>query len=100
MHNITRKYFLAWREDNNPRDVNNIFLREMIISRARFLLALCFIRGHENQIRQNAIAQALCDDGEDHFQKEIKKLTPNNLPYPSSIDDTTLMQLLRRMLRK
>ena len=89
MHDTARKRFVAWREADKPRDTNNPFFREMNISRARFKLALRFIKRHENQMRQDAIAHALCDDGEGNFWKEIKKLTPNNVPLPTSIDDAT-----------
>ena len=40
-------------------------------------------------MRQDAIANAMCDDGECNFWKEIKKLTPNNVPLPTSIDNAT-----------
>ena len=40
-------------------------------------------------MRQEAIANALCDDGEGNFWKEIKKLTPSNVPLPTSIDNAT-----------
>ena len=89
LHDTARKRFVAWREANKPRDTNNPFLREMNISRARFKLALRYIKRHENQMRQDAIAHALCDDGDGNFWKEIKKLTPNNVPLPTSIDDAT-----------
>ena len=58
-------------------------------SRARFKLALRYIKRHENQMRQEAIANALCDDSDGNFWKEIKKLTPNNVPLPTSIDNAT-----------
>ena len=89
LHNTARKRFKAWREANKPRDSNNPFFREMNSSRARFKLALRYIKRHENQMRQEAIANALCDDSEGNFWKEIKKLTPNNVPLPTSIDNAT-----------
>jgi len=46
-----------------------MFFKEMTISRARFKLALRFIKRHENQIRQDAIADALCEDSEGKFWK-------------------------------
>ena len=87
LHDIARKRFKAWREANKPRDTNNSFFREMNSSRARFKLAIRYIKRHENQMRQEAIANALCEDGEGNFWKEIKKLTPNNVPLPTSIGD-------------
>ena len=89
LHNTARKRFVAWREANKPRDHNNPFFKEMTTSRARFKLALRFIKRHENQLRQDAIASALCDDSDGKFWKEIKKLSPNNVPLPVSIDDAT-----------
>ena len=90
LHDIARKRFVAWRNANKPRDFNNPFFREMNCSRARFKLALRYIKKHENRMRQEAIASALCDgDGDGNFWKEIKKLTPNNVPLPSSIDNAT-----------
>ena len=89
LHDIARKRFMAWREANKPRDTNNHFFKEMTISRARFKLALRFIKRHENQMRQDAIADALCEDSEGKFWKEIRKLSPNNVPLPTSIDDAT-----------
>ena len=89
LHDTEWKRFVAWREANKPRDTNNPFLREMNISRARFKLALRYIKRHENQMRQDAIAHALCDNGDGNFWKEIKKLTPNNVPLTTSIDDAT-----------
>ena len=56
-------------------------------SRARFKLAVRYIKRHENKMRQEAIANALCEEGDGNFWKEIKKLTPNNVPLPTSIDD-------------
>jgi hypothetical protein len=52
-------------------------------------MALRYIKRHENQMRQDAIAHALCDNGDGNFWKEIKKLTPNNVPLQTSIDDAT-----------
>ena len=89
LHDTARKRFKAWREANKPRDTNNPFFREMNSSRARFKLALRYIKRHENQMRQEAIANALCDDSDGNFWKEIKKLTPNNVPLPTSIDNAT-----------
>ena len=89
LHDIARKRFVAWKEANKPRDTNNLFFKEMTISRARFKLALRFIKRHENQMRQDAIADALCEDSEGKFWKEIRKLSPNNVPLPTSIDGVT-----------
>ena len=80
---------MAWREANKPRDPNNPFFREMNSSRAKFKLALRYIKRHENQLRQDAIADALCDESEGNFWKEIKKLSPNNMPLPINIDEAT-----------
>ena len=44
---------------NKPRDHNNPFFKEMTASRARFKLAMRFIKRHEDQLRQDAIANAL-----------------------------------------
>ena len=68
---------MAWREANKPRDFNNPFFREMNAARARFKLALRYIKRHENQMRQDVIANAMCDDGEGNFWKEIKAMTNN-----------------------
>ena len=89
LHDIARKRFVAWREADKPRDTNNPFFREMNSARAKFKLALRYIKRHENQLRQDAIANALCDDSEGNFWKEIKKLSPNNIPLPINIDDAT-----------
>ena len=89
LHDIARKRFVAWREANRPRDPNNPFFKEMSVSRARFKLALRYIKRNENQLRQNAIANALCDSSEGKFWKEIKKLSPNNLPLPTNIENAT-----------
>ena len=89
LHEIARKRFVAWREANKPRDTNNPFFREMNRSRAKFKLALRYIKRHENQMRQDAIADALCDNSDGNFWKEIKKLSPNNMPLPVNIDDAT-----------
>ena len=89
LHDIARKRFVAWREAGKPRDTNNSFFREMNSSRAKFKLTLRYIKRHENQMRQEAIANALCDDSEGNFWKEVKKLTPNNVPLPTSIEDAT-----------
>ena len=78
-----------WRDANRPRDPNNPFFKEMSVSRARFKLALRYIKRNENQLRQNAIANALCDSSEGKFWKEIKKLSPNNLPLPTNIENAT-----------
>ena len=51
LHEIARKRFVAWREANKPRDTNNPFFREMNRSRAKFKLALRYIKRHENQMR-------------------------------------------------
>ena len=71
LHDTARKHFVAWGEANKPRDNNNPFFREM------------------NQLRQDAIADALCDDCDGNFWNEIKKLSPNNMPLPINIDDAT-----------
>ena len=89
LHDIARKRFVAWREANKPRDTNNPFFKEMTLSRARFKLGLRFIKRHENQLKQDAIADAMCEDGEGKFWKEIRKLSPNNVPLPTSIDGAT-----------
>ena len=67
LHDIARKRFVAWREAGKPRDANNPFFREMNCSRAKFKLALRFIKRQENQLRRNAIAEAMCDDSEGNF---------------------------------
>ena len=87
LHDIARKRFVAWREANKPRDTNNPFFREMNSSRAKFKLALRYIKRHENQLRQDAIANAMCDESDGNFWREIKKLSPNNIPLPINIDD-------------
>ena len=89
VHATARKRFVAWRNANKPRDQNNPIFREMILSRARFKLALRFIKRHEDQLRQDAIANALCDDSEGKFWKEIKKMSPNNIPLPTNIENAT-----------
>ena len=43
----------------------------MTVSRARFKLAMRFIKRHEDQLRQDAIANALCNDSDGKFWKEI-----------------------------
>ena len=88
-HDIARKRFVAWINANRPREPNNPFFREMVTSRAIFKLALRFIKSHEAQLRQDAIAESLCNDSEGNFWKEIKKLSPNNIPIPISIDNAT-----------
>ena len=80
---------MAWREANKPRDHNNPFFKEMTVSRAKFKLALRYIKRHENMLRQDAIANALCDNSGGKFWKEIKKMSSNNVPLPVSIDDAT-----------
>ena len=89
LHDIARKRFVAWREANKPRDHNNPFFKEMTVSRAKFKLALRYIKRHENMLRQDAIANALCDNSGGKFWKEIKKMSSNNVPLPVSIDDAT-----------
>ena len=69
LHDIARKRFVAWKEANKPRDTNNPFFKDMTVSRARFKLALRFIKRHENQLRQDAIADALCEDSVGCFWK-------------------------------
>ena len=89
LHDVARKRFVAWREANKPRDPNNPFFREMAVSRAKFKLALRFIKRFENQLRQDAIADAMCEESEGNFWKEVKKQSPNNVPIPTSIEDAT-----------
>ena len=50
LHNIARKRFVAWRNANKPRDTNNPIYKEMTQSRARFKLALRFIKRHGDSI--------------------------------------------------
>ena len=45
----------------------------MTVSRAKFKLALRFIKRFENQLRQDAIADAMCEESVGNFWKEIKK---------------------------
>ena len=80
---------MAWKEANKPRDPNNPFFKEMSVSRARFKLALRFIKRNENQLKHDAIADALCEDGEVMFWKAIKKISPNNISLPTSIENAT-----------
>ena len=89
LHDIARKRFVAWKEANKPRDTNNPFFREMNSSRAKFKIALRFIKRHENQMRQDAIAEALCDGSDGNFWREIKKVSRNDIPLPISIDEAT-----------
>ena len=89
LHDVARKRFVAWREASRPRDPNNPFFREMTVSRAKFKLALRFIKRFENQLRQDAIADTMCEDSEGNFWKEIKKQSPNNIPLPTSIGEAT-----------
>ena len=89
LHEIARKRFVAWREANKPRDTNNPFYREMAVSRAKFKLALRFIKRFENKLRQDAIADAMCEESEGNFWKEIRKQSPNNIPLPTSIENAT-----------
>ena len=42
----------------------------MSLSRAKFKLALRFIKRYENQLRQDAIAEAMCAESEGNFWKE------------------------------
>ena len=100
LHETARKRFVAWREANKPKDNNNPFFREMTVSRARFKLAMRFIKRHEDQLRQDAIANALCNDSDGKFWKEIKKLSPNNVPLPVSIDDATGKQEVADMWKE
>ena len=72
---------MTWREANKPRDTNNPFFKEMSISRARFKLGLRFIKRHENQLKQDAIADAMCNDGDGKFWKEIRKSLQIMYPY-------------------
>ena len=58
---------MAWKNANKPRDTNNPIFKEMTQSRARFKLALRFIKRHENQLRQDAIANAMCEDSDGKF---------------------------------
>ena len=44
LHDIARKRFIAWKDANKPRDANNDFFKEMTVSRARFKLALRYIK--------------------------------------------------------
>ena len=90
---------MAWREANKPRDHNNPFFKVMTVSRAKFKLALRYIKRHENMLRQDAIANALCDDSGGTFWKEIKKMSPNNITFPVSIDDATEKQEVTNMLK-
>ena len=89
LHEIARKRFLAWKDADKPRDTNNPFFREMTVSRAKFKLALRFIKRFENKLRQDAIADAMCEESEGNFWKEIKKQSPNNIPLPTSIENAT-----------
>ena len=89
MHDVARKRFVAWRQANKPRDPNNPFFREMSISRAKFKLAMRFVKRFENQLRQDAIADAMCEESEGNFWKEVKKQSPNNIPLPTSIGNAT-----------
>ena len=89
LHDIARKRFVAWREANRPRNPDNPFFKEMTSSRARFKLALRYIKRHENQLRQDAIANALCNEGDGSFWKEIRKIGTNNVPLPTSIESAT-----------
>ena len=89
LHDIARKRFVAWKDANKPRDTNNPFYREMTVSRAKFKLALRFIKRFENKLRQDAIADAMCEESEGNFWKEIKKQSPNNIPLPTSIESAT-----------
>ena len=49
LHDIARKRFVAWRNANKPRDPNTPFFKEMTVSRARFGLALRYVKRHENK---------------------------------------------------
>ena len=89
LHDMARKRYEAWRDVNQPKDPNNSFFREMVVSRARFKLAVKYVKRHENQLRQDAIANALCEDSGGKFWKEIKKLSPRNIPLPTNIGDAT-----------
>ena len=80
---------MAWKDADKPRDTNNPFFREMTVSRAKFKLALRFIKRFENKLRQDAIADAMCEESEGNFWKEIKKQSPNNIPLPTSIENAT-----------
>ena len=96
-HEMARRSFLAWKDANRPRDPNNHFFREMSVSRARFKLALRHIRARENQLRQDAIAEALCEDSEGMFWKEIKKVSRNSVPLPMTIENATGQQEVVKM---
>ena len=61
----------------------------MAVSRAKFKLALIFIKRFENKLRQDAIANAMCEESEGNFWKEIRKQSPNNIPLPTSIENAT-----------
>ena len=89
LHDVARKRFVAWREANRPRDPENLFFRQMTVSQAKFRLGLRFIKRFENQLRQDAIANAMCEDSEGNFWKEIRKQSPNNIPLPTSIENAT-----------
>ena len=61
---------------------------------------MIFIKRHADQLRQDAIDSALSDDSEGKFWKEIKKLSPNNVPLPVSIDDATGKQEVADMWKE
>ena len=44
----------------------------MTVSRARFKLALRYIKKHENQLRQKAIADAMCEKVRENFGKKLR----------------------------
>ena len=97
LHDITRKCFVARREANKLKDHNNPFFKKMTVPRAKFKLALRYIKRHEYTLRKDAISNALRDNRGGKLWKEIKKISPNNIPLPISIDDATGKQEVTNM---
>ena len=61
----------------------------------KIILAVRYIKSHDNQLRQDAIANIICDDSDVKFWKEINKnlisyfkFDPNLVISPWKIEDT------------
>ena len=84
-YNDSKEAFNLWKENGRPRQgpIHEIYIR----ARAKFKLALRFIKAHENECKRESMAKKLSSKSSAKFWKEVNKSTKTNIPLPTSIDE-------------
>ena len=87
LYDKSRQSYSVWRQAGKPRSgpVFEIHKR----NKAQCKRAIRFIKGHEQSLRKEALAQKMTDLDPKSFWKEVKLMNNSRTPLPASIEGVT-----------